>query len=280
MRILFMLVLFVGLGLAGGAVYMAQKYIGQNRAELEAERNARLAMTPMVDVFVVKRTLRYGEEINKKDVTIVRYPENALPEGIFRDPAVLFPEGEARLRMARRDIEKFEPLTQVKVTEPGQVPGVTSVLQPGERAFAIRVDVTSGVSGFLRPGDNVDIYWTGNIGNRKITKLIYNGVRIIAIDQSINPEVSKARIASTVTVAVSPKDVAALQQAQSAGRLSLSLVGVSNDVAASEDVEVDLKDVLGIEEKVVAEVAKERVCKVKSRRGTEIVETVVDCPEE
>jgi len=277
MRILFMLVLFVGLGLAGGAVYMAQKYIGANKAELEAERAARLAMVPMVDVFVVKRNIRYGEEIQKKDVTIVRYPENALPEGIFRDPKQLFPEGDIRIRMARQNIMKFEPLTALKVTNPGEVPGVTSVLKEGERAFAISVDVTSGVSGFLRPGDNVDVYWTGAIGKRKITKLLKSGVRIVAIDQSINPDIGEAQVAKTVTVAISPQEVAALQQAQTAGKLSLSLVGVGDDVV-SENVEVDLKDVLGIQE-VVAE-AEAKVCKIKSRKGTEIVETEIPCPDD
>ena len=53
---------------------------------------------------------------------------------------------------------------EVKVTDPGEEAGVTSQLEPGMRAFALRVDVASGVSGFLRPGDRVDIYWTGSVG--------------------------------------------------------------------------------------------------------------------
>lgn len=278
MRILFILVLFIGLGLAGGAVYMAQQYIGQNRAELEAERAARLAMVPMVDVFIVKNNIKFGQEVNKSDVTVVRYPENALPQGIFRDADTLFPPGEARLRAAKIDIKAFEPLTEAKVTKPGEIAGVISALRDGERAFAIQVDVASGVSGHLRPGDHVDIYWTGTIGDRRITKLIYSAVRLIAIDQSINPEVSVAQIARTVTVAVSPRDVAALQQAQSAGKLSLSLVGAGDDIVI-EDVEIDLKDVLGIEE-VVVEAHEEKVCTIKSRRGTEVVTIPIPCTDE
>jgi len=206
----------------------------------------------------------------------VRYPSDALPDGVFQDPNKLFPPGDAQLRMARTDIAKNEPLTAVKVTAPGEVPGVTSVLQEGERAFTLKVDVTSGVSGFLRPGSVVDVYWTGNIGNRRITKLIKSAVRIIAIDQSINPNITKARVANTVTVAVSPVEVAALQQAQTAGRLSLSLQGEGADVV-SDNVEVDLNQVLGIEQKVNVAAPEKKVCTIKSRRGTDIVTTEIPC---
>jgi pilus assembly protein CpaB len=183
--------------------------------------------------------------------------------------------------MARADMAKFEPLTEAKVTKPGEIPGVTSALKDGERAFTIKVDVSTGVGGFLRPGDNVDVYWTGAIGKRRITKLIKSAVRIIAIDQSINPDIGTARIARTVTVAVTPEEVAALQQAQSAGRLSLSLVGAGSDSVSSDtptpNVEVDLKDVLGIQEQVVQAEQPKKVCTIKSRHGTEIVTTEIPC---
>ena len=41
MRLVFMFVLLLGLGLAGFAVYMAQDYIAQNEAQLAKERAAR-----------------------------------------------------------------------------------------------------------------------------------------------------------------------------------------------------------------------------------------------
>ena len=276
MRVVFMLVLVIGLGLAGGAVYMAQQYLGQNRAELEAERAARLAMSPLVDVFIVKRDIAYGERISKEDVTIVAFPENALPEGVFRDPAVLFPGDGSLLRTAVRSIDKNEALTSRKVTEPGEIAGVTALLKKGERAFAIGVNVSSGVSGFLRPGDHVDVYWTGSAGKGEVTKLIETGVRIIAIDQSANSERASATIARTVTVAVSPVQVAALAQAQSTGRLSLSLAGSADDVVTGE-VEVDQKELLGIVDEVVVVEEAEKVCTVKTRRGAEVVEIPIPC---
>jgi pilus assembly protein CpaB len=183
--------------------------------------------------------------------------------------------------MAVRTIGKHEGITRAKVTEPGEIAGVTSALKQGERAFAIRVDVTSGVSGFLRPGDRVDVYWTGSVGTGAgdVTKLIEPGVRLIAVDQSANSDTTQASIARTVTVAVSPRQVAALAQAQSTGRLSLSLVGAA-DKELAEAVEIDQRELLGIEEKQVVEVEAEKVCTIKTRRGAEVVEIPIPCANE
>ena len=77
--------------------------------------------------------------------------------------------------------------------------GVSSRLSAGMRAFAIRTDVTSGVSGFLRPGDRVDVYWTGQIReSQNLTKLIQAGIKIIAIDQSADEDSKRPQVARTV----------------------------------------------------------------------------------
>ena len=233
MRIVFGFVLLLGVALAGGAVYMARGYIGEYSAALEQERAARAAMVPTVEVFVVNRQMAYGDKLRKEDVRIVRWPEDAIPEGAFRSGAELFPGEEGKLRTILRRMEKDEAVLNVKVTEPGRDAGITSRLGRGMRAFAIKVDVSSGVSGFLRPDDQVDIYWSGRSRDQDVTKLIQAGVRIVAIDQTADAERSRATIARTITVAISPQQVAALAQAQSTGRLSLSLVGAGDDTVSN-----------------------------------------------
>ena len=52
MRMVFGLVLLLGLGLAGFAVYMAQEYINENEAALAKERAARSQIVPTTDVLV------------------------------------------------------------------------------------------------------------------------------------------------------------------------------------------------------------------------------------
>ncbi len=280
MRSMFGLVFVVGLALAGFAVYMVQQYLGQNQVELTQHRAFRAKLGPVAEVYVAKGPLAYGAALTKDNVTKVLMPRNSLPEGHFVEEAALFPGDYAKPRYVLRQMEKAEPILAVKVTEPGEDVGLTARLAKGMRAFAIKVDVASGVSGFVRPGDFVDIYWTG--ANRELetggrTQLIESAIKIIAVDQVANSEIhSSALIARTVTVEVTPQQVARLAQAQATGGLALSLVG-AGDMAVTGTVEVDSRALLGIEVQEQAVVVEERVCSVKTRRGGEVVEIPIAC---
>ena len=281
MRAVFGLVLIVGVALAGGAVMMAKNYISAYQNELARERAARDAIVPTVEVIVAERALRYGESIAKEDVRTVRWPTAAMPEGAFTSIEDLFSEdGESRYVL--RAMEKDEAILALKVTEPGEDAGITSRLERGMRAFAIKVDVATGVSGFLRPGDRVDVYWTGSLrdavegGRGEITKLIGTTIQLIAIDQTAGEDIDGTVIARTVTVAASPQQVAALAQAQTTGRLSLALVGGDDDTVASA-MDVDQRLLLGIEEEAQPIAKENEVCTIRTRRGAEVVDIPIPC---
>jgi len=278
MRLLFGLVLVLGVGLAGFAVYMAQDRIGQYRSALAYTKAEARKKVPMTEIYITTRALSYGDVLTEEDVELVPYPEPHAPEGAFFTTEDLFPENTDRPRFVLRRIEEKEPLMAIKVTAPGEDAGVSSRLAKGMRAFAIKVDVSTGVSGFLRPGDRVDVYWSGNGegpgGN--LTKLIEAGVELIAIDQIADTQRTSATIARTVTVEVSPQQVAALAQAQATGRLSLSLVGTADDTVATA-TDVDQRALLGIRTEEIVEVAPQRTCSIRTRKGAEVVEIPIPC---
>jgi len=283
MRAVFGLVLVIGVALAGFAIYMVQGYFEQQNAALEAQRAAMAQNVPTVEVFAVNRVMNFGEQITPDDVRVVRYAEPFLPEGVFRSQEELFPNGADDLRVVLRQMEPNEPILAVKVTAPGEAAGLTTRLQRGMRAFAIRVDVASGVSGFLTPGDRVDVYWTGraDLGGMQtmgdVTKLIETNVRLVAVDQISEGGRSGPTIARTVTVEVTPDQVAALAQAQTTGKLSLSLVGREDDTVAGA-IEVDQARLLGIlPQQAPAAIEREEVCTIRTRRGAEVVEMEIPC---
>ncbi|MDA3888500.1 MAG: Flp pilus assembly protein CpaB [Allgaiera sp.] len=286
MRMVFGLVLIVGLGLAGFAVYMAQGYINRTQVELAQERAARKPPEPTVTVYVAKEKLDYGTTLTKKDVVAIQWPARFVPPKAFtalegKDPGTsLFNPDDAQPRYVSRLIGKFEPLLHSNITLPGQDPGITSRLTSGMRAFAIGVDVASGVSGFLRPGDRVDVYWTGQSSDRSgdLTRLIEAGIKIIAVDQKSGGDMGPgAIIARTVTVEATQEQVAVLAQAQATGRLALSLVGTKDD-SKSRSIEVDRSALLGIENAPApVPVAKKKVCTVKQRNGSTVVEVPIPC---
>ena len=283
MRMVFGLVLVFGFALAGAAVYLTQNYFKQTQAALNHEREMRAKIGPMVEVYVVNKPKKYGDTLTKDDVQLIYWPQNALPETIFKDPealkdgeAVLFPEDNLEPRFVLRQMEKFEPILAEKVTEPGETAGLTGQLGKGQGAFAIKVDVASGVSGFVQPGDFVDVYWTGEAGdnNASMTRLIETSLKVIAVDQKADDGSGGATVARTVTVAAVRAQVARLAQAAATGKLALSLVSGADNGDAM--VEVDSNSLLGITEapaEVVAVVEPEKVCYIKTRKGGELVDT-------
>jgi pilus assembly protein CpaB len=302
MRAVFALVLVVGMALAGVAVYMAQSYLGQTQDEL-AKANAMKQKTgDLVRVFAVNKALKYGDALTKDDVEVIYVQKKFLPAGAYLVPkegepleykaadatdpdaiitptAPLFPEQEDKPRFLMRSMEPYEVILASRVTEPGQVAGLAGKLDKGMRAFQIKVDVASGVAGFVMPDDHIDIYWTGissgNV-NGEVTRLIESAIKIIGVDSaSDSGQVSEGTVARTVTVAGTPEQVARLAQAQATGRLSMSLV--NGDDAATGLVEVDGNSLLGIVEQEVVQVEAEQVCTVKTRKGADVIEIPIPC---
>lgn len=277
MRMLFGLVLVVGMALAGFAVYMAQGYLNKTQSALDQERAFRAKIGPMVEVFVVNKPLAYGDPLTKDDVQKIYWPQSALPTTAFLQDDVLFPVDNDKPRYVLRAMEQYEPILGVKVTEPGQPAGLTGALSKGMRAFTIKVDAQSGVSGFLYPGNYVDVLWTGRGTDGDVTRVIESALNVIAVDQTAAGDGNVgASVARTVTVQARPEQVARLAQAQATGRMALSLVGSPED-EISGNFEVNSDAILGITAEQVVQVADPKVCTIKTRKGGEITEIPIPC---
>ena len=93
--------------------------------------------------------------------------------------------------------------------------------------------ITSGISGFIFPGDQVDVLITypvpsqqhgGNGGyEHKAAETVLHDVRVIAIDQRLESKAGEAVVAHTATLEVTPKQSEIIALAGEIGKLSLSL---------------------------------------------------------
>lgn len=283
MRAVFALVLVVGMALAGVAVYMIQGYMADLEGALRKEQAFNAKAGKLVEVFVFAKPKKYGDALAEDDVVAIYWPEKSLPETIFRDKAVLFPENADGPRYIMRSTEAFEPVLASRVTEPGELASLTSKLEKGKRAFAIRVGTNSGISNFVKPDDYIDILWTGGVSGVEggMTRQIESAVLVIAVDNLLNEgQVSSDTVAQTVTVAATPEQVARLAQAQATGKLTLSLAGSATEIVQGT-VETDTNTMLGIVEEVVAPevvVVEKKKCFAKQRSGGVLVDTNVEIP--
>lgn len=277
MRAVFGLVLLVGMGLAGFAVYTVKGYFDTQAAVLDRERQRAANVIATVDVYSPARALNYGELITKEDVKLIKYARDYLPEGVFLTEEELFPQGPDNPRVVKRPMEVNEPILLVKVTEPGQPQGITALLDRGMRAFPLPNNVTEAFAEELRPTDRLDIYWSGQLNNgRATTRLIMTGLEVIATEDDTDGG------ARGVVIQVTPEEFAALAAAQGAGRLSLTPVGTGDDTVI-EPIQTDIQTILGIvdepepEPEVIAPVIEKERCYVTKRVGTERIQEEVAC---
>ena len=282
MRLVFLLVLLLGMGIAGFAGYLILQQIGgyDNRvAKLQKEiRSLKKKVVETKSVMIATERISYGEALSDRHVRVVKFPAKALPKGAFFSKEALLGETKDEKtagRVAIRLIEAGEVIMSSKVSKFGEDAGVAARLEVGERAFTLRVDVASGVSGFLRPGDIVDVIWTGTgqDGNTE-TRLLLDGIRLMAIDQLADEDRAKPIVARTVTVGATPSIVGVLAQAQATGKLQLALRGIDDDAKTGETVVIDQDDILQVERR-----AKRKKCYQTIRKGTEVTKRQIACSE-
>ena len=101
MRLIFGLVLLVGLGLAGFAVYMARGYIGAYQTALEDERAASATKVATSQVFVAARPIRYGAPLTPEDVRAVGWLGRRLWRPVMSEARQHLRRRRSKLRAPR-----------------------------------------------------------------------------------------------------------------------------------------------------------------------------------
>lgn len=200
------------------AVFIANTYL--------TGRERQLASSPqgMVRVAVASLPLDFGSEVSADKVKFVNYPAASLPPGTFRSIEELIPAGKTRV--ALRPILVNQPLLASDVTGEGENASIAALLPDGMRAVTVRVDDVSGVAGFIKPNDTVDVLITRQAtatGDREITDVLLQNVRVVATGQDAKGADEKPQVARSATLEVTPLDAQKLVLGQQLGRLSLVL---------------------------------------------------------
>jgi pilus assembly protein CpaB len=101
------------------------------------------------------------------------------------------------------------------------------------RAVSVPVNRTSDVSGFILPGDEVDVLIThplplptggdGTALQHHAAETVLQNVRVLAVDQKLDDKGGEAILAQTATLELTPKQSEIIAVAIEMGKLSLSL---------------------------------------------------------
>jgi pilus assembly protein CpaB len=236
MRVVIIGLVFVAVILAGGTAYLLRDYISAQQAEIAAQK----PKAPTVKVLTAAVDMPIGTVVNDNNTAWIDWPEGNVPEGFLAQVGGVNPLTEIgkEKHVARRGFTKGEPITMdrlYKADTPGFLRGS---LEPGMRAVAVRTSVEVGASGFILPGDRVDLLLThdmvgeitkaqGGDGNMDVlqhtSETILEDLRVLAVDQKTNEFEAGAAIAKTILLEVTAKQAEIINTAKAMGSLSLSL---------------------------------------------------------
>jgi pilus assembly protein CpaB len=214
-----LLLLVIGLLLAGGSVFVAHSYL-RNAATRSGEAQAR----EISAIVVARSEIPFGAPIRFEMVRLQEWPTEALPPEAFMSLEEVLGQSEQEPRRARRSIVAGEPIVRNKVSDFGEKVTIADAIDPTKRAMAIRVNDVSGVAGFVTPGDRVDVLLTRRLdSDDMITTTVLQDIVVCGTDQLADQDVDKPNVARTVTVEVTPDEAQRLALAQQAGTLGLTL---------------------------------------------------------
>ena len=120
----------------------------------------------VVDVVVASTTVAYNEKLKRTDLKVVSWPRASKPVGAFGSIDDVFIDKADRFFTTK--VVKNEVLLPGKLSEPGRQPTLAALLHNNTRAVSVRVDDVVGVSGFVRPGDFVDVMMTRSTDDAEI----------------------------------------------------------------------------------------------------------------
>jgi pilus assembly protein CpaB len=206
------------IGSAAVAVLAGRHYLGAREAELRAEAHAGLEGRGVV---VAAHALSVGALVGAADLALRQIPAR------FADSDSL--EGDAAGQLLGRRVlhaRRAGDTVSLLDVEALDASTLSSHVEAGMRAVTLPVDELGSLSGLLRPGDRVDLYFLpATAGTDAKIGLLFPSVPILAtgaqtrtVTAPLNPSLQAAGFAS-ITVQLTPEDAQRLALAQRVGQI-------------------------------------------------------------
>jgi len=174
-------------------------------------------------VVVAAVDIPWGTSITAGMVKTTPFLKESLASGYFADPAQVVG------RTIVQPVKTGEPIFETKLA-PTTVAagGVAALVTPKKRAMAVKVDKVVGVSGFIHPGNRVDVLVTiskADRANHPETKIVLENILVLATGTELEKSgrQEKPSQVDVITLEVTPEEGEKLALAATEGKLQLAL---------------------------------------------------------
>ena len=205
------------------AVYIGNIYF----SGVEEQSTVTAEQQKLSRIVVASQDLSFGSTISPQNVRLVNWPANSVPKGAFTSI------GDAtKNRVALRPIVVGEPILTSKVSGTDGRATLSANIPEGMLAFTVPINAESGVGGYVRPGDIVDVLLTrqipgdGATNSDKMTDVVLQAVPVLGIDQISDDNQTEPAVGKTATLQVTTIEAQKLALATRVGSLDLALRNV------------------------------------------------------
>jgi pilus assembly protein CpaB len=208
----------LALVLATGGSLFLYKWLQVKSAPRDVVQKVAAEAVPVVVAVV---DLPWGTKLQKEMLKTVPFLKESLPNGYRSDPALLTG------RVVISPLRATEAVLESRLApESVTVGGVSAVITPGMRAIAVKGDKVIGISGFIQPGNRVDVLVTLKDPKTKneTTKMVLSNVLVLATGTEIQEKQDgKPSPVDVYTLEVDPAQGEKLALAAAEGKLQFDL---------------------------------------------------------
>ena len=266
--------LLIGALIIAGVTAVAAKNMFSGASAPQAVAGPAVPVGPQI--LVATRSLPVGTIIDAEAFRYQPWPEGLVQDAYYVrgaegavDPSTLIGT------VVRTEINAGQPVTRGSLVRPGERGFLAAALGPGMRAVTVGVSATSGVAGFVFPGDRVDLVLTQEVAGGgdgtplRVSETIIRNIQVLAVDQRLTARDAEgnqvATNTSTVTFEATPKIAEKIAVAQTIGQLSLSLRSLADNSAeleraiAAGEVQVPQNDDPNAERRMLLAIANQPI---------------------
>lgn len=220
------LIIVIAISIAFAAALLAyNKFQNQNKPTIVEE-----GLGDTLQIAVAKLDLPWGTLIEKGMIRMEPYLKESLPSGYFAEQHVL--EGRTLIY----PVSINEPIFESSLAPTSASGGIAAVLSPKKRAMSVKVNKVIGISGFISPGNRVDVLVTTqrkrvNSTPLHITKTVLENILVLAIGSEMgknNKQDKTQKAVDVITLEVTPEEGETLALATNSGTVQLALRNYSD----------------------------------------------------
>lgn len=212
---------FIPIGMALAIAFFGSLYLYRYVKEKTAPPAIVKVETNAVPIAVAAMDLAWGTKLTPEMIKTTPFFEESLPAGYTTNVNAL------KDRVLIAPLKMGEPIVAHRLA-PADIKsgGVSAILAPGKRAIAVKGDKVIGISGFINPGNRVDVLVTLKDPKSKIekTKMVLDNIPVLATGtQIVNNEKGEPAPVDVYTLEVTPEEGEKLALAASEGKLQFAL---------------------------------------------------------